>query len=116
MWAILFDLYCKRVKRHYHNGSWRNAWTDIGNFLWKRGFKWKQGSVYFGDHTVNKDLAERALEDLGAAFPWFSASVKDIRILKVDSNNDGSPSVARGRMLSLAAEVGNDFMELEHRE
>lgn len=105
MFAIAFDLHSDILREVYHNRSWRNAWKDVRRFLWRRGFTWQQGTVLFGDRSVNKRSAERAVEDLSAAFPWFSAAVKDIRLLKIDYDNDLAPAVARGRMLRLSAEA-----------
>lgn len=45
-------------------------------------FKWQQGSVYLGNETINLLLA-------------FSICVKDVRMLKIEENNDLMPTVLK---------------------
>lgn len=93
MYAITFDLDTQTLEASYGGSSWRNAYTDIRNALRKHGFDWQQGSVYFGDNSVNAITCVLAAQDLTKRFPWFSPSVRDMRMLRIEENNDLGPAI-----------------------
>ncbi len=88
MYAIVFDFDTNTLEQTYPNASWRNAYTDVLNYLVTRGFEWKQGSTYFGDDTVDAVRCVRVVQKLAAKYDWFMPSVKDIRMLSIEENND----------------------------
>ncbi|MCT8999306.1 virulence factor [Chelativorans intermedius] len=93
MYAITFDLDTQTLEQSYGNASWRNAYADIRNELRKHGFDWQQGSVYFGNETVNAVSCVLAVQDLTRRFPWFRPSVRDMRMLRIEENNDLGPAI-----------------------
>jgi virulence-associated protein VapD len=93
MYAITFDLDTTILEQSYGNPSWRNAYTDIRNALRKHGFDWQQGSVYFGNDGVTAISCVLATQDLSRRFPWFKASVRDMRMLRIEENNDLQPAI-----------------------
>ncbi|WP_240984709.1 hypothetical protein [Acididesulfobacillus acetoxydans] len=50
-----------------------------------------QGSVYFGNSTVDAVKTVIAVNQLTKQFPWFTPSVRDIRRLRIEENNDLRP-------------------------
>jgi virulence-associated protein VapD len=88
MYAIVFDFDTETLEQLYPNDSWRNAYTDMCNYLTTRGFEWKQGSTYFGDDTVDAVRCVRAVQRLSAKFSWFKPALRDIRMLRIEENND----------------------------
>ena len=88
MYAIVFDFDTETLEQLYPNQSWRNASTDVRSYLTARGFVWKQGSTYFGDETVDAVRCVRAVQRLSAKFPWFKPALRDIRMLRIEENND----------------------------
>jgi virulence-associated protein VapD len=88
MYAIVFDFDTQVLKDLYPNDSWNNAYSDVRNFLTERGFEWKQGSAYFGNADVDAIRCVRAVQKLAAKYPWFKAAVRDIRMLRIEENND----------------------------
>lgn len=88
MYAIVFDLDTQILQQVYPSTSWNNAYTDIGNYLTARGFEWKQGSTYFGDDTVDAVRCVTTVQRLSKKFPWFQPAVRDIRMLRIEENND----------------------------
>lgn len=88
MYAIVFDFDTETLEQLYPNQSWRNAYTDVRTYLTARGFEWKQVSTYFGDDTVDAVRCVRAVQKLSAKFSWFKPSVRDIRMLRIEENND----------------------------
>ena len=94
-YAIAFDLDTKVLQELYPNASWQNAYYDVERGLRKFGFERRQGSVYFGSDTVDAVTCVLAVQDLTAALPWFRPSVTDIRMLRIEDNNDLKPAIER---------------------
>ena len=90
MYAIAFDLDTDTLKKSYGGESYNNAYGDIRKLLTtKHNFKWQQGSVYFGDpDKVNPVTCVLAIMDVARSFAWFAPSVKDIRMLRIEEQND----------------------------
>lgn len=96
MYAITFDLDTQTLKDAYHNDSHNNAYMDIRKVLVDdHGFEWQQGSVYFGGPTVDAVTCVIAVQDLTSKYDWFCASVRDIRMLRIEDNNDLMPAIER---------------------
>jgi len=94
MYAIAFDLDQDTLSKTYGVPSHNNAYNDIKNTLNDFGFTRQQGSVYFGDDTVDAVKAVMATQKLAKLYSsWFPASVKDIRMLRIEDNNDLRPAV-----------------------
>ena len=88
MYAIVFDFDTEILKQTYPNTSWNNAYSDVRNYLTARGFEWMQGSAYFGDETVDAVRCVRVVQRMARKFPWFTPSVRDLRMLRIEENND----------------------------
>jgi virulence-associated protein VapD len=95
VFAIAFDLDTTVLKDSYHNASWQNAYNDVGRTLREHGFDRMQGSVYFGNDSVDAVTCVLAVQQLTAAYDWFAPAVKDIRMLRIEDNNDLMPAVER---------------------
>lgn len=94
MYAIAFDLDTETLKSTYRNESHQNAYYDIQLVLEGYGFSRQQGSVYFGNvNKVNAVTCVLAIQDLTKKHPWFKASVKDIRMLRIEDDNDLKPAI-----------------------
>lgn len=93
VYAIVFDLDTQVLQAVYPNQSWNNAYADIRNYLTPRGFEWKQGSTYFGDETVDAVRCVRIVQRLAKKYPWFTPSVRDIRMLRIEEMNDLSSAL-----------------------
>jgi len=93
MYAISFDLDTITLEQSYGGTSWRNAYAEIRSALADHGFDWQQGSVYFGGDTVDAVTCVLAVQDLNRKYPWFRSSVRDIRMLRIEENNDLGPAI-----------------------
>ena len=95
MYAISFDLDTKVLQQSYPTSSWQNAYSDIGRYLRERGFDHhhQQGGVYFGDDTIDVVRCQTTVQGLALEFDWFGPSVCDIRMLRIEDNNDLMPAV-----------------------
>ena len=89
MYAIVFDLDIEKLKTHYPNDSFKNAYAIIQKELENFGFKRQQDSTYFGDRNkVTVVDCVLAVQSLSKKHSWFKPSVKDIRMLKIVDNDD----------------------------
>jgi virulence-associated protein VapD len=93
VFAITFDMDTAALPASYTNVSWQNAYNDIAKTLRQHGFSRQQGSVYFGDDTVDAVRCVLATQALARTYVWFSAAVRDIRMLRIEDNNDLMPAV-----------------------
>ncbi|MBD3817127.1 MAG: virulence factor [Halothiobacillus sp. 14-56-357] len=94
MYAIAFDLKVADLELHYSGNSYNNAYGDIKKFLATKGFSRQQGSVYFGDSDkVDAVKCVMAVNALSNQYPWFKQCVTDIRMLRIEENNDLAPAL-----------------------
>lgn len=95
MYAITFDLDTEMLRENYHNDSHNSAYADIRKVMIENGFEWKQGSVYFGGNNVDAVTCVMVVQELTRNFDWFEPSVRDIRMLRIEENNDLSPAISK---------------------
>ncbi len=93
MYAITFDLKISELERLYGGNNYQNAYGEIKKFLAGHGFSRQQGSVYFGDAGVDAVKTVMAVNQMSRTFPWLRDSVTDIRMLRIEENNDLSPAL-----------------------
>ena len=90
MYAISFDLVVADTEQNHPKGV-SQAYSDIGNTLYKYGFERVQGSLYTccDENMANLFNAIYALKSL----EWFPASVRDIRAFRIEQWSDFTPTV-----------------------
>lgn len=93
MYAITFDLDTAILESTYGGPSWRNGYNEVRNELKRYGFDWMQGSVYFGNDQVTPVTCVLAVMALTRKYKWFASSVRDIRMLRIEENNDLKPAI-----------------------
>ena len=86
--AIVFDFDTERLRQNYPGNTPANAYNDVKKYLTSRSFEWKQGSTYFGDDTIDAVRCVRVVQKMAARCPWFTASLSDIRMLRIEENSD----------------------------
>src|SRR5438874_9843630 len=87
VYAIAFDMDIEQLRVNYGD-PYNNAYVEIRRVLQRHGFTWQQGSVYFGGPDVTAVTCVLAAQDLARSLPWFAASVRDIRMLRIEELND----------------------------
>jgi len=95
MYAVAFDLDTEILKQTYGDPP-NNAYGEIKRFLLEKGFDWQQGSVYFGTDKINAVTCVLAITEMSKTLPWFAASVRDIRMLRIEEFNDLMPALHLG--------------------
>jgi len=91
-YAIVLDMDIEQLRTNYGD-PYNNAYLEIRRILQRHGFAWQQGSVYFEGDTVTAVTCVLAAIDLARSLPWFAASVRDIRMLRIEELNDLIPAV-----------------------
>jgi virulence-associated protein VapD len=92
VYAIAFDMDIESLKINYGD-PYNNAYGEIRKVLLRHGFAWQQGSVYFGGEQINAVTCVLAAIDVARTLPWFAASVRDIRMLRIEELNDLMPAI-----------------------
>ena len=95
LYAIAFDMDIESLRTHYGDPC-NNAYSEIRRILQRHGFRWQQGSVYFGDDSINAVSCVLAAQALSSALPWFRLCVRDIRMLRIEEMNDLRAAIERG--------------------
>lgn len=95
LYAIAFDMDIESLRANYGD-PYNNAYIEIRKILQRHGFTWQQGSVYFGGDRINAVTCVLAAMDVAAQLPWFSASVRDISMLRIEELNNLMPAVQQG--------------------
>ena len=90
VYAIAFDLNTKAAER-LRGPNYQHCYTQIANVLAEHGFVRMQGSLFFGDANSDAVRCFMAVQDLDRRYPWFGQVVTDLRMLRVDENNDLLP-------------------------
>lgn len=88
VYAVTFDFDVEMLERLYDSASWRNAYTDVRSFFEENGFEHKQGSVYFARDDIDALECAAIVQDLAETYDWFTPSLRDIRMLRIEENND----------------------------
>lgn len=92
VYAIAFDLEIDLLRAHYGD-PYNGAYQEIRKVLERHGFTRQQGSVYFGTGAVTAVGCVLAAQDLARSLPWFAACVRDIRMLRIEEQNDLLPAI-----------------------
>jgi virulence-associated protein VapD len=88
VYAITFDFDTELLEQPYHNEPWRNTYTDARRFVENNGFENKQGSVYFALDEIDETDCIAVVQDLADELDWFTPSLRNIRMLRIEENND----------------------------
>ncbi|MFA9215433.1 MAG: virulence factor [Candidatus Methylacidiphilales bacterium] len=94
MYAVTFDIDTNCLNDNYHGNNVPNAYGDIRKFMEQNNFIWMQGSVYFGNDKVDAVQCVLVVQRLAKLYSWFPICVRDIRMLRIEENNDLKPAIA----------------------
>lgn len=92
VYAIAFDIDTAAAERHC-GSNWRGCYEKIALVLREFGFARQQGSVYFGDEHTDAVTCVMAVQEADRRFAWFGRVVRDLRMLRVDEDNDLLPAL-----------------------
>lgn len=81
VYAIAYDLNNEAAERH-------GAWAKIARVLEGHGFHRQQGSVFYGTTATTAMTCAAAVLDLADRYDWFWQVVRDMRMLRIDEEDD----------------------------
>ena len=81
VYAIAYDLNKEAALKH-------DAWRKIARVLEEYGFHRQQGTVFYGTEKTSASTCFAAVMDLNDKYPWFWQVVRDMRMLKIDEEDD----------------------------
>ena len=94
VYAIAFDLESKVAER-LCGPNWRGTcYEKIERVMGEHGFRRQQGSLYFGDENSDAVTCVMAVQDLDNRYAWFGRAVRDLRMLRIDEDNDLLPALS----------------------
>lgn len=92
VYALAFDLDTS-VAEKLCGPNWRGCYDKIALVFGEFGFTRKQGSVYFGSDESDAVQCVMAVQEADRRFAWFGRSLRDLRMLRVDEDNDLMPAI-----------------------
>jgi virulence-associated protein VapD len=98
VYAIAFDLQVEILKKEYGDASYSSGYRDVRKILEEEGFTWVQGSVHFGSKTTSPVDCVLTVQRLARELPWFSDAVRDIRMLRIEEENDLRPALPQPKL------------------
>jgi virulence-associated protein VapD len=90
VYAIAFDI-DTQVAERVMGDTWKSCYGMIERGLAAHGFTRMQGSLFFGTPESNSVTCMLAVRDLDDRHAWFGRIVKDLRMFRIDENNDLMP-------------------------
>jgi virulence-associated protein VapD len=96
VYPITFDLKVEVLTREC--GENHHCYRDIKDILTQEGFKWTQYSVYFGNAKTTPVHCVLAIQRLCKELPWFADSIRDIRMLRIEEENDLRPALPQPKL------------------
>ncbi|EER0916710.1 virulence factor [Escherichia coli] len=96
MYAIVFKLNHQALTLHHGFGASAQMYDEIGPVLSHYGFTRYQNDVYFGNvPRADAVSCVLAVMDLAKHHPRFASFVEDVRMLRIEENNDLMPAVRK---------------------
>ena len=93
MYAIVFDMDTSCLTENFEGKTYHDTYRLIKDFMKKNNFEWKQGSIYFGKKNVDAVHCVLTVQALSKKYAWFTTCVKDIRMRRIEENNDLLPAL-----------------------
>jgi virulence-associated protein VapD len=94
VYAIAFDLDTKIAQR-LCGDNWRGTCYDkIEAIMREHGFIRMQGSLYFGTDESDSVSCVLAVQAIDNRCAWFGRVVRDLRMFRIDENNNLLPALS----------------------
>jgi virulence-associated protein VapD len=93
VYAIAFDLDINELKNKLGESAHTGAYHSLRRVFEEYGFTNQQGSLYFGNDKTTPVTCVLAVQEASKRFSWFRYVVNDIRMLRIEENNDLYPAL-----------------------
>jgi len=74
--SLNFDLNTNKLKEHYPNNNYTEAYNDIKKFLLKNGFEHRQGSGYISENDMSSQEVADIIKALSNKYSWLKHCFK----------------------------------------
>lgn len=96
-YAIAFSFDIERLAAAYPDTHYKNAYERVRRVLNRHGFTHRHGTVYFGESgVVTADTCATAIQAVVQQYPWFTAGVASLFMLRIEETTDLMPLLQRG--------------------
>jgi virulence-associated protein VapD len=93
VYAIAFDLDTETMKSAFGESSYTSGYHQVRRILEDEGFTWMQGTLYYGNEKTDPVKCVLVIQRCARQLPWFGDAVRDIRMLRIEENNDLRPAI-----------------------
>lgn len=93
MYAIAVDSDTDAAKQELGEAGHTQAWHLFRKVPEEHGFENQRGSVYFGKAGTSAVDCVLAVQDASRRYAWLRKVVRDIRMLRIEENNDLFPAL-----------------------
>jgi len=99
--SLNFDLDTKKLKEHYPNKNYIEAYNDIKKFLLKNGFEHRQGSGYISEKEISKVKTLDIIKKLNNNHPWLETCCKTFYYSDIRQEYDALLSIKEDKNKTL---------------
>jgi len=99
--SLNFDLDTKKLKEHYANKNYTNAYEDIRKFLSENGFEHRQGSGYISKETMSVQETIIIIKELNKNHPWLETCCKTFYYSDIGQEYDALSSIKEDKNKTL---------------
>jgi len=86
--SLNFDLNTNKLKEHYPNNNYTEAYNDIKKFLLKNGFEHRQGSGYISQKDMSSQEVADIIKALSNKYSWLKDCFKTFDSYDIGSRFD----------------------------
>jgi len=99
--SLNFDLDTKKLKEHYQNKNYTEAYNDIKKFLIKNGFEHRQGSGYISQKEMTDYKVVKIIEKLGYKYNWLSNCCKSFYYSDIKEEYDALKIIKKDKTIKI---------------
>ncbi|UZF08149.1 virulence factor [Riemerella anatipestifer] len=94
MYAILFELDTNCLNDNYEGNTYHNSYKLVNDFMIEKRFHLEARKCLLGGANIDAVTCVLVVQKLSKKYPWFSNCVKDVRMLRIEENNDLLPAIS----------------------
>lgn len=113
--AINFDLDTNALKEHYPGKNYRDAYSDIKDFMQKSGFEHRQWSGYVSNEKLSIQKVASVTQRLAKAFPWLQKCVNRFDVTDIGEQHDLTHLIT-GNVKEKVQEVKKEAVQAQKKQ
>jgi len=109
--SLNFDLDTNKLKEHYPNKTYTNAYEDIKKFLINNGFEHRQGSGYISEKEMTVQETIAIVKELNNNHPWLETCCKTFYYSDIGQEYDALLSIKEDKNKTLEADKTKEIKQ-----